>query len=206
MRHSIGIVSIVAALVTSPVARAEDPISLAPFSNVKTPAMRIIESHEELAKKSGAKKQVAPRKKQGEESDAASLIEVEEHQAAPYRPCINARGWKNGRLVCADNGAYTPPQNSQEIEGRDPRLRGPTQWKAAPFKNATRIRARAIDRAGALLKEFDARGGDHKSKKAPEGPLKKRSAKPPKARPARLPARLIPAQNQIWCCAVSTYR
>jgi hypothetical protein len=37
----------------------------------------------------------------------------------------------------------------------------------SPFKSATRIRARAIDRAGALLKEFDARG-DHR-KKAPEG-------------------------------------
>jgi hypothetical protein len=126
MRYSIGIVSIVAALVTSPVARAEDPISLAP-SNVKTPAMRINESHGEVAKKSGAKKQAASRKKQGEESDAASLIEVEEHQVAPYRPCINARGWKNGRLVCADDGAYAPPQDNQEIEGRDPRLRGPTQ-------------------------------------------------------------------------------
>jgi hypothetical protein len=127
MRYSIGIVSMVAALVISPVARAEDPISLAPPSDVKTPAMRINESHGELAKKSGAKKQATSRKKQREESDAASLIAAEEPRAVPYRPCINARGWKNGRLVCADNGAYAPPQDNQEIEARDPRLRGPTQ-------------------------------------------------------------------------------
>jgi hypothetical protein len=121
MRYSIGIVSIVAALVTSPVARAEDPISLAPPSNVKTPAMRIIESHEVLAKESGAKKRVAPRKKQGEASDASPVITVEELQAIPYRPCINARGWKNGRLVCADEGANAPPQIDQEAEGLEPR-------------------------------------------------------------------------------------
>jgi hypothetical protein len=29
-------------------------------------------------------------------------ITLEEGIAVPYRPCINARGWVNGRLVCAD--------------------------------------------------------------------------------------------------------
>lgn len=30
------------------------------------------------------------------------LVTPEQHKAIPYRACINARGWANGRLVCAD--------------------------------------------------------------------------------------------------------
>lgn len=30
------------------------------------------------------------------------LTTLDEGIAAPYHPCINARGWANGRLVCAD--------------------------------------------------------------------------------------------------------
>jgi hypothetical protein len=125
MHYSVGVVWFVAALVMSHGARAEDPLPLAPPADVKTPAMRITESHGELAKKAIAKKQVAPRKKQSDGSDAASLITAEDHQSVPYRPCINARGWKNGRLICADDAAYDPPQDRQEFEARDPRLRGP---------------------------------------------------------------------------------
>jgi hypothetical protein len=35
--------------------------------------------------------------------DATSLTTLEQEIAMPYRPCINARGWVNGRLVCGDN-------------------------------------------------------------------------------------------------------
>jgi hypothetical protein len=39
-----------------------------------------------------------------EDKDTKELppITLEEGIAVPYRPCINARGWVNGRLVCAD--------------------------------------------------------------------------------------------------------
>jgi hypothetical protein len=30
------------------------------------------------------------------------LITSAQHDAIPYRACINARGWVNGRLVCAN--------------------------------------------------------------------------------------------------------
>jgi hypothetical protein len=30
------------------------------------------------------------------------LITPEQHKTIPYRACINARGWVNGRLVCTD--------------------------------------------------------------------------------------------------------
>jgi hypothetical protein len=32
--------------------------------------------------------------------DPGAIISLEKGIAAPYRPCINARGWVNGRLVC----------------------------------------------------------------------------------------------------------
>ena len=31
-----------------------------------------------------------------------SLTTLEQQKAVPYRACINARGWVNGRLVCDD--------------------------------------------------------------------------------------------------------
>jgi hypothetical protein len=30
------------------------------------------------------------------------LVTSEQHDAIPYRACINARGWVHGRLVCAN--------------------------------------------------------------------------------------------------------
>jgi hypothetical protein len=48
--------------------------------------------------------------------------------------------------------------------------RGISHAKKTPGKSRAPT---PIDRAGALLKEFDARGGDRKSKKAPEGPYEK---------------------------------
>jgi len=30
------------------------------------------------------------------------LITPEQHDAIPYRACINARGWVNGKLICAN--------------------------------------------------------------------------------------------------------
>jgi hypothetical protein len=45
--------------------------------------------------------------KNAEPKDAATgnvpgLITSEHEKAIPYRACINARGWANGRLVCDD--------------------------------------------------------------------------------------------------------
>ena len=33
------------------------------------------------------------------------LITADEENAVPYRACLNARGWENGRLVCSENFA-----------------------------------------------------------------------------------------------------
>jgi len=50
--------------------------------------------------KSGAKAQAKPQTIDSQTND--HVLTPEEHQAIPYRPCIDARGWKNGRLICAD--------------------------------------------------------------------------------------------------------
>ena len=139
MRYSIGIVSIVAALVTSPVARAEDPISLAP-SNVKTPAMRINESHGELAKKSGAKKQATSRKKQREESDAQhhrnrekAILEEIPHAATWFGSnapdCVKRvfqfHKYRGGADAQSHEGSQSRPESRpRTIGGRDERLNG----------------------------------------------------------------------------------
>ena len=34
--------------------------------------------------------------------DVPGLITSEQQKAVPYRACINARGWVNGRLLCDD--------------------------------------------------------------------------------------------------------
>jgi hypothetical protein len=49
--------------------------------------------------------------------DTDHTITFEEYKAIPYRACINARGWKNGRLVCADDGDNTQFQNGREMGG-----------------------------------------------------------------------------------------
>jgi hypothetical protein len=40
--------------------------------------------------------------KQSKADDPSAIITLEKGIAAPYRACINARGWVNGRLVCND--------------------------------------------------------------------------------------------------------
>jgi hypothetical protein len=40
--------------------------------------------------------------KDSKADDPNGIITLEQGIAIPYRPCINARGWANGRLVCAD--------------------------------------------------------------------------------------------------------
>jgi hypothetical protein len=36
-------------------------------------------------------------------NDAKGLTTLEQGIAVPYRACINARGWVNGRLLCTDD-------------------------------------------------------------------------------------------------------
>jgi hypothetical protein len=33
------------------------------------------------------------------------LVTADEENAIPYRACLNARGWENGRLVCSESFA-----------------------------------------------------------------------------------------------------
>ena len=40
--------------------------------------------------------------KGGATDDVTGLTTVEQQKAVPYRACINARGWANGRLLCDD--------------------------------------------------------------------------------------------------------
>jgi hypothetical protein len=40
--------------------------------------------------------------KQSKADDPGAIISLEKGIAIPYRACVNARGWVNGRLLCAD--------------------------------------------------------------------------------------------------------
>jgi hypothetical protein len=40
--------------------------------------------------------------KDSKADDPNGIISLEQGIAVPYRACINARGWVNGRLVCND--------------------------------------------------------------------------------------------------------
>jgi hypothetical protein len=83
-------------------------------SRTKNPAARISQSHQELA--ISAKKDT--RKAGTNEShvnDSDHIITYEEHKAVPYRACIDARGWRNGRLVCANDSETT--LDGREVEG-----------------------------------------------------------------------------------------
>jgi hypothetical protein len=56
---------------------------------------------------SGSLQPAAAQTKSVEMKDAATanvpgLITSEQHDAIPYRACINARGWVNERLVCSN--------------------------------------------------------------------------------------------------------
>ena len=40
--------------------------------------------------------------KDGATGEETSLTTLEQQKTVPYRACINARGWVNGRLLCDD--------------------------------------------------------------------------------------------------------
>ena len=83
-------------------------------SRTKTPSARISQSHQELAiSAKKAKKKAGPNESHVNDSD--HIITYEEHKAVPYRACIDARGWRNGRLVCANDSETT--LDGREVEG-----------------------------------------------------------------------------------------
>jgi hypothetical protein len=45
----------------------------------------------------------AAKAKDAATNDANSLTTLEQKKPIPYRACIDARGWVNGRLLCSDN-------------------------------------------------------------------------------------------------------
>jgi hypothetical protein len=100
MRFVVGVAWIVIGLTMSHVARAEDEGAGEKSFGGKTPALRIIESHGALPKQSGPGARDPKPAIEGDGLEAADAITAEEHQMIPYRPCIHARGWKNGRLIC----------------------------------------------------------------------------------------------------------
>jgi hypothetical protein len=113
MRYLAGFLSFLVALAIAPlvVAQNSEGTILTP-SKLKTPSARISEGYHDLSKKAHT-----PRLIDGGIKDPNHAVTAEEHQAIPYRPCIDARGWKNGRLVCADEAEPAQPQNSHEVEG-----------------------------------------------------------------------------------------
>jgi hypothetical protein len=68
----------------------------------KTPATRISQCYRELAKDA---RQAGTNESRAKESDY--ITTYEQHKAIPYRACINARRWRIGRLVCADDSETT---------------------------------------------------------------------------------------------------
>ena len=100
MRYAVGVLSLFITLAFAPFGLAQNGQDLnhAP-SKPKAAAARVSEGHQDLAK-SGAKAQAKQQNIDSQTND--HVLTPEEHQAIPYRPCIDARGWKNGRLICAD--------------------------------------------------------------------------------------------------------
>ena len=89
-------------------------------SGAKTRAARVFQSHKDLTNDARAKTRASARNagtNDNPPTDSDHIITPEEHKAIPYRACINARGWKNGRLVCADDGDRVQSQNGREVEG-----------------------------------------------------------------------------------------
>jgi hypothetical protein len=120
---SLSVLSVVVTLLIGPTVFAQnvENSNVAPF-DAKTPAARIRESHQDLTKKSGAKASTSRRKTEGDATDPNRDITPEEHEAIPYRPCLNARGWKNGRLICANQGTESSSRDSgREADELDPR-------------------------------------------------------------------------------------
>ena len=116
MRYLLVLPSIIATLSIFSIARSQNgPDSINAASDLKSPAARVLEGHQDLGKKSSVKTHANVGKV--ETQDPNHVVTSDEHQAIPYRPCINARGWKNGRLVCASKGDETLRQNGREVEG-----------------------------------------------------------------------------------------
>src|SRR6185312_13040550 len=115
MRYAVGVLSLFITLAFAPFGLAQNGQDLnhAP-SKPKAAAARVSEGHQDLAK-SGAKAQAKQQTIDSQTND--HVLTPEEHQAIPYRPCIDARGWKNGRLICADQEEKVHPENGYEVEG-----------------------------------------------------------------------------------------
>lgn len=116
----IAISSIIATLAIASVGTAQNGQDIQVPSGAKTPAARISQSHQDLTKDVRAKTRASARNARTNDNpptDSDHMITLEEHKAIPYRACINARGWKNGRLVCADDGDRVQSQNGREVEG-----------------------------------------------------------------------------------------
>jgi hypothetical protein len=110
--------SILATLAIAPIGIAQNGLDIQAAPS--TPAARISQSHQDLAKGARAKTPATARNavtNDNQPKNADHIITFEEHKAIPYRACINARGWKNGRLICADDGETVRPQNGREVEG-----------------------------------------------------------------------------------------
>jgi type II secretory pathway pseudopilin PulG len=116
---AIAILSITATLAIVSIGIAQNGQNQAP-SGAKKPAARVSQSHQDLAKGAGAKTPATARNagtNDNQPRDPDHIMTFEEHKAIPYRACINARGWKNGGLVCADDGDKVQFQNGREVEG-----------------------------------------------------------------------------------------
>jgi hypothetical protein len=110
--------SIVTASTIAPIAIAQNDYGvIRPAPAPKTPADRVSQSHQALAKAKGRATTTNADADNDQANDTTHFITVEQEKAIPYRACINARGWKNGRLICADDGNTVAPQNGREVEG-----------------------------------------------------------------------------------------
>jgi|SRR6185437_6502933 hypothetical protein len=115
MRYAVGLLSLFITLGMAPLELAQNGRDPTPTpSKPKPAAARVSDGHQDLAR-SGAKAHVKPRTIDSQTND--HVLSPEEHQAIPYRPCIDARGWKNGRLVCADQQEKVHLENGHEVEG-----------------------------------------------------------------------------------------
>lgn len=115
------IFSLVAALAIPAIGSAQNnPDAVRAPSPAKTPAVRGDQSHKDLARGARAKARAIEKNDAANDSrpkESGEIITLEQEKAIPYRACINARGWKNGRLVCADDGDTVELQKGREIEG-----------------------------------------------------------------------------------------
>lgn len=117
-RVVVATLSIVTASILAPIAIAQNEHGvIRGAGGVKTPADRVSQSHQDLAKTKGRATTTNAGADEGQPNDTAHIISVDQEKAIPYRACIDARGWKNGRLICADDGQTVTPQNGREVEG-----------------------------------------------------------------------------------------